>query len=397
MRLLGDLASVPVCVHRAAVFRSEARCIVAHREHHLIGDKSFFHKLKDQPIRHFPDDDPGVVESIRLGEHLPNAHAVGLWAIGLDLFDRAGLPAPGVIDQQLGVDAEKPVEKPLVPHGLTGHIAHCEHVVRFELSADPLADAPKICQRTVIPQVLPVSEFVQLRDADAVLICGNVLGIDVHGDLAEIEIAADPCGGGDAGRVQHILYDHAGKVMGAHAAGPDIIRGIHEHLVNGVDVHIVHRDVFEINIHDPCAVFHVVSHARRRCDIIQLQRRIPRKLLRIPGLALEHMSGRTAQPLGVDFLDALHHLEQSGAAGDAVGFEGGRDGKTDRFLRAAGVGHDKIGRERVARALPALDGGIEALEVNGDIGFVGHRHSPSSRLRIRRAPANARLINCNRR
>ena len=226
-----------------------------------------------------------------------------------------------MVDQQLGVDAKESVQQYLVPHRLPRHIAHREHVVGFEFSTDPFADAPEIRQRTVIPKVLPVGKLVQFRDANAVLVRRNMLGVNIHGDLAKIEIAADPCRGGNAGGIQHILHDHPSKVVGAHAAGLDIIRSVHEYLVNGIDVHIIHRNILEVNVHDPRAVFHVVGHAGCGDDVVQLQRGIIGKLLRVPGLSFEHMARCMAQALGVDFFHTLHNLEQTCAAGDTIGLQ----------------------------------------------------------------------------
>ena len=41
---------------------------------------------------------------------------------------------------------------------------------------------------------------------------------------------------------------------------------------------------------------------------------------------------RLVEPFLVDFLDSLHDLKQSGASGNAIGFQRGCDRKTDRFL-----------------------------------------------------------------
>ena len=44
-------------------------------------------------------------------QHLSAAQAAGNWFVGLDLRDRAGFPAPGVVDQQFGIDANALIEK----------------------------------------------------------------------------------------------------------------------------------------------------------------------------------------------------------------------------------------------------------------------------------------------
>ena len=61
----------------------------------------------------------------------------------------------------------------------------------------------------------------------------------------------------------------------------------------------------------------------------------------------------------VDFLDPLHHLEQTRSAGDAPSFQTGRHSKADGLLCAAQVRHHQIGSERIEAALDALNAGIE--------------------------------------
>lgn len=59
----------------------------------------------------------------------------------------------------------------------------------------------------MIPEGAAVAHLVQLRNPDAVAIGGDVLGHDVHGDLAQIQIGADACRGRNAGGRQNIQND----------------------------------------------------------------------------------------------------------------------------------------------------------------------------------------------
>ena len=110
-----------------------------------------------------------------------------------------------MVDQQLGVHAEKLVEKVLVvifpgaAQRTAGHVAHGMQPDGFQLSGVAGAHPPKIRQGPMIPEVLAVGKLVQLRNANAVRIRRDPLSPDVHGDLAQIQIRPDPCGGGDAG------------------------------------------------------------------------------------------------------------------------------------------------------------------------------------------------------
>ena len=46
------------------------------------------------------------------------------------------------------------------------------------------------------------------------------------------------------------------------------------------------------------------------------------------------------------------------------------DGKADGLFRPAGIGHHQVGGQRVQSPLNALLGGIEGLQVNGNINFI---------------------------
>ena len=69
----------------------------------------------------------------------------------------------------------------------------------------------------MIPKLLPVAPLVQLRDPHPPAVRGDVLGHNVHGHLAKIEIGADSGGGRDAGALQHV-QDHLHRQLpGGHA------------------------------------------------------------------------------------------------------------------------------------------------------------------------------------
>ncbi len=65
------------------------------------------------------------------------------------------------------------------------------------------------------------------------------------------------------------------------------------------------------------------------------------------------------ESLLVDFLDSLHDLEQSGASGNTIGFQRGRDRQTDGFLGAGFVCDDKICCQSVKMPIYALDRGVK--------------------------------------
>ena len=66
----------------------------------------------------------------------------------------------------------------------------------------------------------------------------------------------------------------------------------------------------------------------------------------------------------VRFFDALLDLKQTSASGDTVAFEGWRNGKADGFVSPAFIRDNKVSVQRIQATLPALNGGIEALEID---------------------------------
>ena len=64
------------------------------------------------------------------------------------------------------------------------------------------------------PKLAPELHLIQLCNADAVLVGGDVLRHNVHCHFAEKEVRADSCGCRDAGCFKHIEDDLHGEVMG---------------------------------------------------------------------------------------------------------------------------------------------------------------------------------------
>ena len=134
---------------------------------------------------------------------LPGTDTVRLRPIDFYVGDPAGLPAPGVVDQQLGVDAKQLIEQRLVivfpdlPDGAPGDISHGVDADGLELFGIAFSRPPEVGQRAVHPKLSAVAHFIQLRDPDTALIRRDVFGHDVHSDLVKIEVCADPRSRGD--------------------------------------------------------------------------------------------------------------------------------------------------------------------------------------------------------
>ena len=95
-----------------------------------------------------------------------------------------------------------------------------------------------------------------------------------------------------------------------------------------------------------------------------------------------HVVGRlTRQPpphpaaaFMIHLAHTLHHFEQSRTASDAVCLERWRDGETYRLFRAALVGHDKVGGQRVEPTVHTLYRSIKRLQVDGYVSALRFCH-----------------------
>ena len=265
-----------------------------------------------------------------------------------------------MVDEQLCVDAEHLVEQLLIvvfvqfSDGAFCDVAHRVDADGLKLFGVTPSNAPKVRQRTVRPELPAVAHFVKLRDADAIFIRRDVLRHDVHGDLAEVEIRSDARRGRDARGVQHIEDHGLCQLAGGHVIRLEVAGHVHHHLIDGVDVDILGRDVFEIDIVDLRADLNVFRHLRRRDKITHRARRVSRQFVGIAAL-FKKIAACFAPPFGVDFLDALNHFKEPRSAGNTVCLQRRRYRETNGFLRAAKICYDQIGRHRVKAALHALD------------------------------------------
>ena len=78
-----------------------------------------------------------------------------------------------------------------------------------EMRGDARADLPEIRQWLMRPQFLPEAHLVQLGYPHPVLVGGQLLGGDVHGDFRQVQVGANAPRGGDTLGGQHIP-DHGG-------------------------------------------------------------------------------------------------------------------------------------------------------------------------------------------
>ena len=144
--------------------------------------------------------------------------------------------------------------------------------------------------------------------------------------------------------------------------------GIDKHLIDGIHHDVLRGNIFQIDAVDLPRHFFIVRHPRRCHQIGYLKRGVCCKGGGIVGRCgqcslaiLIHSSAildGIAQATVVDFLDALHDLEQSSAAGNAVCFQRRGHSQADGFLGAACIGHDQISGQRIEMPSSALCGSV---------------------------------------
>ena len=154
----------------------------------------------------------------------------------------------------------------------------------LQLTAQSSAHAPEIGQGAVIPEESAVAFFVQFRNADVVLIRLDMLCENIHSDLAKIEIAANARRGCDARGVQDVRDHNLCQLTGGHAVSLQIVRHIHHHLIDGIDMNVLRGDVFQVYVVDLGADLDVFCHPRRGNEIIYLSGWVSRQFIGVEAL-----------------------------------------------------------------------------------------------------------------
>ena len=104
-----------------------------------------------------------------------------------------------MVDEQFSVDAKLLIKPFLVHDGHLGDVAHSEDIVPGEAACFAGPDLPEGGKGRMTPEQHPVRHFIQLSDADTILIRRSLFRYDVHGHFSKIEICADACRSGNAG------------------------------------------------------------------------------------------------------------------------------------------------------------------------------------------------------
>ena len=157
MGRLGDIPPVHVGFHLSLKAAAAFKHLITHGEDYLVGDQALVHQVQHQGVGHFPHYHFGLFKAVGPLEHLAAADTVGLRPVALYVLYGAGLPAPGVVYQQLGVDPEELVEKllvvivPVSSQGAAGYVPHGAQSHGLQLFGVATAHPPEIRQWFMIP------------------------------------------------------------------------------------------------------------------------------------------------------------------------------------------------------------------------------------------------------
>lgn len=185
----------------------------------------------------------------------------------------------------------------------------------------PAPDPPEVGKWPVPPEQPAVRHFVELGDAHAFGVGGNMFGHDVHGHFGQVQVGADACGGGDAGLVVDRPHDVACQFVRGFSVGVQVARGVHEHFVDGVDVDVVRGGVPQVDAVYFSAGVEIVRHSRLGDVYVDRQARIGFQLVGVIRCAAESMPWRAQLPFRVDLAQFLPDFEQSGTPGQPVGLQ----------------------------------------------------------------------------
>ena len=286
-----------------------------------------------------------------------------------------------MVDENFCVHAEDLIQTIFPVDGKPCQVPHRIDAVGFQPLDGAGACHPEIRQRSVVPQQIPVGLLVQLRNADTIFVCRDVLCHNVHRQLCKVEVGADACRCGNAGVVQHLPHHGHGKLVGAHVVIGQIARHIDKNLINGVGVDIRRGHIFEVGLVDLGGHVQIPLHPGRRNDVTQPQRRVC-----VQGVGIKRGAGKvifavlspdclvltdgSLQPLSVDLFHPLDGFKQPRSAGYLVSFQGGRHRKADGLFGAGGVRHHQIRGQGVQIAVYTLHRGIKAFQVDCQIGAL---------------------------
>ena len=154
------------------------------------------------------------------------------------MLHAAWLIAPGMIDQKLCIDAKQTVQQFFIviiswlSNGAARDIAHRQHTMFLQLCRITAANPPEIGDGLMRPKFFTVADLVKLCNAGSIFIRLNVLRFNVHGNLCQIQIGADPSRRGNLCFCKNLLHDPFGIFPRRTACRWQILCQVDKHLID---------------------------------------------------------------------------------------------------------------------------------------------------------------------
>ena len=89
----------------------KALAVVTDGQNKLVGDEAFVNQFESDGIGHLLHHDASFLAVVGALQDLPVAQGICLGPISLHGFHRARFPAPGMVDEQFGIDTKQIVEE----------------------------------------------------------------------------------------------------------------------------------------------------------------------------------------------------------------------------------------------------------------------------------------------
>ena len=175
-----------------------------------------------------------------------------------------------MVDKEFRIHTKEFVKQSLTLYGTESHIAHGVHTILSKFLCYAFAHTPELGNWGIVPKLFAVTPLIEFCYANAILVSWSFFCHDVHGYLAEVEICADAGCRRYSCVLQYIANHGHSQFVCRHTICIKVSRYVHEHLVNGIYMYILWRNVFQINLIDACAVLNIFCHAWRGCNVVNL-------------------------------------------------------------------------------------------------------------------------------
>ena len=157
----------------------------------------------------------------------------------------------------------------------------------------------------MIPHFFPEGSFIKFRDPHTIFISLNMLCLNIHSNFAQKQVRSDTGCRCDPGGLQDVPDHPHGKFVHCQFIKFQIAGRVDKHLVNGINVKVLWRDVFQINRINLRADLHIPSHSGNRNNIVEFQRRVRVELWAVVRLARIAPSWGLLAALSVYFLHVV--------------------------------------------------------------------------------------------